>query len=519
MGFTGGVSASPSPRWRTTLAGLAAGALMLAVAEALAALLRLRLGVVDAVAELIRDVSPSGAVEWFVHLVGTWDKPLLSGAVLLGALGVAALAGRWRFGWLLLVALGGLGLLAVLLEVSRSGGGAAGTPGVAAAVPPVVATCAGVAALAVLRESARSATAGTTEAERESGRRLFLVGLGVVGVVAVLGGIGGRVLGGARRSVEQARDALRLRVTGGDVPAGADLDVPGLGPWKVPADEFYRIDTAFAVPTVDPDEWELRIHGMVEREVRISFRDLLDREQVETWTTLCCVSNEVGGGLIGNAWWSGARVADLLAEAGVQDGADAVLQTSADGWTCGTPLEALTDDRDALLAYAMNGEPLPIEHGFPVRMVVPGLYGYVSATKWVVDLEVTRFDAFEAYWTKRGWGERGPIKTQSRIRRPRPFDEVEPGEVVLAGDAWAQHTGIERVEVQVDGGEWVEAELGAVPNVDTWVQWSLRVEVGPGRHVAVVRATDRSGETQTSARAGVLPDGATGWHQVTFGRD
>jgi hypothetical protein len=208
------------------------------------------------------------------------------------------------------------------------------------------------------------------------------------------------------------------------------------------------------------------------------------------------------------------RIADVLAEAGVLPGADAVLQTSEDGWTCGTPLEVLTDDRSSLLALAMNGEPLPLQHGFPVRMVVPGLYGYVSATKWLVDLEVSRFADFTAYWTSRGWAEQGPVKTSSRIDVPRAGATVAAGSVRVGGVAWAQHTGVEAVEYRLDGGPWTAADLGRVPNVDTWVQWSATVDMPDGQHTLAVRATDRNGSTQTGVRSGVLPDGATGWHTV-----
>jgi hypothetical protein len=227
------------------------------------------------------------------------------------------------------------------------------------------------------------------------------------------------------------------------------------------------------------------------------------------------VSNEVGGDLIGNAYWSGVLIRDILAMARPSADADAVLQTSRDGWTCGTPLTALTDDRNAMLAVGMNGKALPIDHGFPVRMVVPGLYGYVSATKWLVDLEVTRFDQFDAYWTERGWSEKGPVKTQSRIDVPRG-GTVPAGTIRVGGSAWAQHTGIDRVEFQLDGGPWKQAELGGVPDLDTWVQWAGSVEVDKGNHTLVVRATDKSGSTQTSVRADVVPDGATGWHSVSF---
>jgi DMSO/TMAO reductase YedYZ molybdopterin-dependent catalytic subunit len=350
-------------------------------------------------------------------------------------------------------------------------------------------------------------------------RRQLLVRTG--GVVLAAGAVAalGRLAGRGREQVERARRLLRLPVASGTTPAGADLGVAGVPPWRTPNERFYRIDTAFSPPSISPKDWSLRVHGLVDRELVLSYADLLDRQLTEAWVTLCCVSNEVGGDLIGNAYWSGVLIRDILAEAGVQPGADAVKQTSDDGWTCGTPLSALTDDRNAMLAIAMNGEPLPLRHGFPVRMVVPGLYGYVSATKWLVDLEVSRFDAFDAYWTERGWGEKGPVKTESRVDVPRNGSSTKAGRLRVGGSAWAQHTGIERVEFQLDGDAWQLAELGRVPSEDTWVQWTGTVDVGPGKHTLAVRATDRSGYTQTPVRAGVLPDGATGWHTVEFETD
>jgi DMSO/TMAO reductase YedYZ molybdopterin-dependent catalytic subunit len=256
-------------------------------------------------------------------------------------------------------------------------------------------------------------------------------------------------------------------VTPGTLPANADLGLPGIATWRTPNRQFYRIDTAFTPPSIAPADWSLRIHGMVDHEIRLSYADLVRRSFTEDWVTLCCVSNEVGGNLISNAWWSGVLIREILAEVGIRPGADAVLQTSQDGWTCGTPLAALTDpNRSAMLAVAMNGEPLPVEHGFPVRMVVPGLYGYVSATKWLVDLEVTQFGAFSAYWTQRGWGEKGPVKTESRIDVPRNGAHTATGKVRVGGSAWAQHTGIEAVEFQIDGGPWQSAVLGGVAGLD-----------------------------------------------------
>jgi DMSO/TMAO reductase YedYZ molybdopterin-dependent catalytic subunit len=355
---------------------------------------------------------------------------------------------------------------------------------------------------------------GSTTDRGGDTRRGFLLKAGVVAAGSLAVAASGRLFGRSRRAVETSRRLLRLPVSRGAAPADAELGLPQLTPWRVSNDDFYRIDTALVLPAIDPTEWRLRIHGMVEREITLTYQDLLDRELTEAWVTLCCVSNPVGGDLIGNAHWSGVRIADLLAEAGVSPDADAVRQTSKDGWNCGTPIEALTDGRNAMLAIAMNGEPLPVDHGFPVRMVVPGLYGFVSATKWVVDLEVSRFEDFSAYWTERGWSETGPVKTQSRIDVPRPGASLSAGQVAVGGIAWAQHTGISRVEVRVDDGPWGQARLAAVPNLDTWRQWAYLWDATPGDHSLSVRATDSGGYTQTGEEQGVVPDGATGWHTI-----
>jgi DMSO/TMAO reductase YedYZ molybdopterin-dependent catalytic subunit len=299
------------------------------------------------------------------------------------------------------------------------------------------------------------------------------------------------------------------------VPRGAALDVPGLTPYLTRNRDFYRVDTALRVPDVPVDRWSLQVHGRVDRTLELSYPDLLRLPLTERRITLTCVSNPVGGDLLGNATWTGVPVSDLLREAGIRPGADAVRSRSADGWTAGTPLAALLDERrGALVAVAMNGEPLPLEHGFPARLVVPGLYGYVSATKWLVDLEVTRFADFEAYWTSRGYAARAPIKTGSRIDVPRPFARLDAGRVVVAGVAWAQDRGIARVEVRVDDGPWQQAELAAEDGVDTWRQWRWEWDAASGRHTLQVRATDATGETQTSRRAPIAPDGATGRHSV-----
>ncbi|PSR62394.1 MULTISPECIES: molybdopterin-dependent oxidoreductase [Nocardia] len=348
-------------------------------------------------------------------------------------------------------------------------------------------------------------------------RRQVMRGIVGVGVLAVAAGIAGRVLGASARSVAGERAAVRLPPPNVPVPPvdpAADLRVPGLASYLTPNSDFYRIDTALTVPQVSKETWSLRIHGMVDREIRLDYADLARRPSVERLVTLTCVSNPVGGDLIGNASWLGYRLDALIAEAGPHPDADMVLSRSADGFTAGSPLAALTDGRDALLAVGMNGEPLPVEHGYPARLVVPGLYGYVSATKWVTELEITRFDRAQAYWTRRGWSERGPIKTGTRIDTPR--GAVRAGKVTIAGVAWAQHRGIDAVEVQIDNGPWQPARLAAEPSVDTWRQWSYDWEASAGTHTVRARAIDGTGTVQTAEVADVIPDGASGYPSRTI---
>ena len=297
-------------------------------------------------------------------------------------------------------------------------------------------------------------------------------------------------------------------------PAGADLRIPGLSTFITPNDSFYRVDTALFVPAVDAAGWSLRIHGMVDREITIDYATLLARPLIERDVTLTCVSNEVGGRYIGNARWIGAPLRPLLEEAGVRSGASQIVSRSTDGFTVGTPTAVAMDGRDSMLAVAMNGEPLPLEHGFPVRMIVPGLYGYVSATKWIVDIELTTFGAFDAYWVRRGWAQRAPIKTESRIDTPRASASLQGGVIPVAGVAWAQHRGVKSVEVSVDGGAWVQADLAAQDTVDTWRQWLYRWDATPGHHSLTVRATDDTGSTQDVVATAPFPSGATGDHMI-----
>jgi DMSO/TMAO reductase YedYZ molybdopterin-dependent catalytic subunit len=347
-------------------------------------------------------------------------------------------------------------------------------------------------------------------------RRQFLVAAGVGVAAAAIGEIGGRQLA-TRKNVSAAQAAVRFpraAVPAPPLPAGANLPVPGISPFVTPNGQFYRIDTALLVPQVDPSNWQLRIHGMVSREVVITFDELLRRPLIEDYVTLCCVSNPVGGPLISNAKFLGASYASLVRSAGPKAGADQLLCTSVDGFTVGTPLQVVLDGRDSLVAVAMNGAALPTAHGFPARLVVPGLYGYVSACKWVVDIEVTTFAAAQAYWIPRGWSQLGPIKTESRIDVPSSGSQVQAGRVNVAGVAWAQHKGIEAVEVRVGGGPWQQATLAAVPDIDTWRQWVWQWDATPGTHLIEARATDKTGYTQTSTVADVAPNGATGYPSI-----
>ena len=348
-------------------------------------------------------------------------------------------------------------------------------------------------------------------------RRRFLLLTGAGAVVAVVAGVGSRLGSAATSSIVAIRAALHLPapVNRVEVPTGADLHLPDLSPLFTPNADFYRVDTALTVPSIDPSGWRLTVDGMVEQRVELSFHDLLAMGLHEHAITLTCVSNQVGGNLIGNARWLGVPVRDILARARPRNGADMVLSRSIDGFTASTPLTALTDPgRDAILAVGMNGEPLPLEHGFPVRMVVPGLYGYVSATKWLTELKVTTFAADQAYWTPRGYSAKAPIKLSSRIDTPRIDRPLSAGPTTIAGVAWAQTVGIQKVEVQIDGGPWREATLAAPINADTWLQWSLDWDATSGSHTLAVRATDRAGRLQEEKRTPIAPNGSTGWQST-----
>ncbi len=499
------------------LCGLLAAMAALATGELVAAFVRPQASPVIAVGGALIDATPRWLKEFAISRFGTGDKAVLIGGILvvlvLLALGTGALALRHRAVGIAGVLL--LGAVGVAAALSRPK--ALGTD----VFPSLFGAAVGsIALIMLLRPLTRAPATDRRDAAIDDGerRRQLLVTALVIGAASLVGGVVGRRLTTRRNAVIASRAAVRLPApvaAAAPLPAGVDLHLSGLTPFATPTKSFYRIDTALVVPQVSTDHWRLRVHGMVDREIELTFEQLLSRGLVERDVTLTCVSNEIGGGYAGNARWLGAPIADLLREAGVKPGADMVLSTSTDGMTIGTPTAALMDGRDALLAVAMNGVPLPPEHGFPVRMVVPGLYGYVSATKWVVDLELTTFARATPYWTQRGWAPKAPVLTASRIDTPQSFAKRDKEKVAVAGVAWAQHVGISKVEVRVDGGPWNAARLADAPSEDTWRQWVWEWPATPGSHTLEVRATDAHGVPQTETRADPYPAGATGWHSVT----
>ncbi|MEV6960336.1 sulfite oxidase [Streptomyces sp. NPDC051207] len=507
------------------LSGLLAGFAALAVAELVAAAVRPQAGPVVAVGGAAIDRTPTAVKDWAIRTFGTADKLILQLGILTvlalfaAVLGVVALRHR-RAGAAGVLVFGVVGAAAATSRPDSTS--------LADALPSVVGAIVAGALLYVLigRLTSPAGSPGTTSPEREEGwdRRRFVIaataaaaassGAGVLG--RSLNASSGREAVASRRNVVLPAPASPARA----VPRGAQARVKGVSPFITPNEDFYRVDTALVVPKVDATTWRLRIHGQgVRRPLTLSFDDLLRRDLVERDITLTCVSNEVGGPYVGNARWIGVRLADLLREAGVRPPsrggpADQLVARSVDGMTIGTPVEEVMDGRDAMLAVGMNGEPLPFTHGFPVRMVVPGLYGYVSACKWIKDIELTTFDAYDTYWVKRDWAREAPVKTQSRIDTPKPFARPGAGTVMVAGVAWAQHRGIDKVEIRVDDGPWRQATLAAEDSRDTWRQWTYAWDARKGGHTLTVRATDRTGRTQTDKRTRTVPDGASGWHSV-----
>ncbi|WP_207225664.1 molybdopterin-dependent oxidoreductase [Blastococcus saxobsidens] len=507
----------PLSRGPAALAGIAAVAVALGVAELTAGLLARAPSLVIAVGDTVVDSVPGWLERWAIATLGTADKPVLLGGIVLvsillgAALGVLA---RRRFvpaaAGIALFA--GLGTAAALADARNALG--------LTLLVGVLGAAAGTGVLYVLavamprRAEPPAPVRGETPLSALDRRRFLAVTAGTT-LLGVLAGVGGYLLSGRER-LDDLRAAIRLPAPArpaGPVPPGAELDVPGLTPLFTPNEDFYRIDTALRVPVVDPGTWRLEVRGMVDEPFTLTYAELMELPQIEADVTLACVSNEVGGDLVGNARWQGVPLKALLDRARVQRGATQLLGRSVDGFTAGFPVLTALDVEEAMVAVAMNGEPLPADHGFPARLVVPGLYGYVSATKWLSAIELTGWDV-DGYWIPRGWAKEGPIKTQARIDVPRAGGTVAPGRRPIAGVAWAPTRGIERVEVRIDDGPWREAELAESLDVDCWRQWYLPWEATAGRHRIAARATDGRGEVQTDQRTPVAPDGASGYPVV-----
>ncbi len=529
-----GTSISPL---RGIVTGVLAGATALSVGELAGALAAPRPGPVTAVSNRVVDKAPVWFVNFGKDIFGLADKPaLLLGTVILSLVAAAALglASRSKPS----TGVAGIGLFGLIGLVSMAVDAQSGI--FAAVLISALAVVTGIGVLLILQGLAGSSAGSGLKPALVTGqsasnqpldiptdpavaRRSFLGFSAVVGAGSVLGGVAANSLR-SRTSANEARDAVEIikpevaEAVEEQVIVAATSDVaatPGITPIVVSGEDYYRIDTALLVPQIDPATWKLTIKGMVDNELTFTYDELLKRATTVEPVTLSCVSNEIGGGLVGNAVWQGVPLTDLLDEAGVQPGATQISSRSVDGWDCGFPTEAAYDGRTALVAVAMNGEPLPINHGFPVRLVVSGLYGYISATKWLSEIELTTTEAFNGYWIPRGWAKHAPVKTQSRIDTPRDFTQIEgTNPVPIAGVAWAPNTGITKVEVQVDDEPWMEATLGESLGINAWRQWLVSWTPTPGEHEVRVRATDGSGTTQTEQRTAVAPDGASGWHTI-----
>ena len=514
---------APAPRWAGPLCGLIAAVVAVCVGLLVAAILDVN-SPLDAVGSEFIDRTPKWlkirAIDWF----GTNDKFALRvgmvATISLLALVTGLLARRWpKVGP---VAIGLFGVFGAYVAIGRP------TQDAKSAVPALVGAIVGAVLIwyliGVIRAADPARTMpGASRVPRSWDRRRFVLATGTAAAGAVAATVFAQRLESRRLAGIQVSNSNELPTRPTDGSLGGDVisaapDIPAEAtlspttPFVTPNDDFYRIDTALSVPRIRLDTWAVEIGGRVDRPLRLTYADLLARPQVERVVTLACVSNEVGGDLIGNAVWQGVLLADLLAEVGIQSDAAQVFTTSVDGWTCGFPIEAALDGRDTMIAIGMNGEQLPLKHGFPARMVVPGLYGYVSATKWLSRIDLTTWDEAVGYWVPRGWARDAPIKTQSRIDVPRRGQSVPAGRIAIAGIAWAQQRGVAKVEVRINDGEWREARLGTDVTIDAWRQWIYEWDAAPGKYTIQVRATDRSGETQTEQVSRPDPDGATGWH-------
>lgn len=503
------------------LCGLLSAGAALGAGELAAAAVRPQSSPVVAVGARLIALAPEKVKEFAIGHFGEYDKSVLLAGIYATLAAIAVVVGllaayrRWA-------GIAGFTLFGTVGAVAAVGGPAD-------AIPSLVSAAVGAGVLVLLIDATHTdqltgstrppygvpphATAPPGRIDR---RRLLLAGTAAL-ALAVGGVLGGRALQAVRFAAERSRALVRLPRPASParpVPGGVQLDVPGISRWRTTTSGFYRVDTALSVPQLPVDAWRLRIHGMVAHPLTLTFDQLVRRPLIERDITLTCVSDQVGGPYVGNARWLGAPLADLLRQAGIHPDANQLISRSVDGMTIGTPTASVLDGRDAMLAVGMNGRPLPVQHGFPVRMVVPGLYGYVSACKWIVDIEATTFAAYDAYWTARGYATHAPVRTESRIDTPRSFATVAAGTVVVAGVAWAQRRGITGVHVQVDGGPWRPAQLATAASADTWRQWLYHWQATRGSHTLRARATDTTGTTQTPRRTDPYPDGASGWHTV-----
>jgi DMSO/TMAO reductase YedYZ molybdopterin-dependent catalytic subunit len=506
-------------RLAAALSGAVAAAVSIAISELVAGLVAGAPSLVVAIGTLVIDLQPAGAKDFVVNLFGTNDKLALNVAVVVAALVVAAglgVAARRQihradlgfgaFGLITLVAAGRQPLvsfpLAVVTAVVAVGGGLAVLRYLLFATGTSPDALAGVSDPAVMPDWDR--------------RRFLLRGATVAGAAVVAGGVG-RYLLERRAGTRPAVSTVLPHPTNAVAPLSPaqSLNVAGITPIVVQNSRFYRIDTALIAPHVDADTWRLTVNGMVEHPVTMSYADLAQLPLVEQYVTIACVSNRVGGDLVGNALWAGVRLRDVLDMSGVRPGATQIVGRSADGWTAGFPTEyAMDRSREPMIALLMNGEPLPIEHGYPARLIVPGLYGYVSATKWLTEIELTTLEAFDGYWIPLGWAKNGPILTQSRIDVPRDGDSLQAGRTTVAGVAWAPDRGVSKVEVSVDDGDWIACAISEPISDATWVQWQVPLTLAAGRHRIAVRATDGDGMVQTAELSEPAPDGARGHHTI-----
>jgi DMSO/TMAO reductase YedYZ molybdopterin-dependent catalytic subunit len=513
--MTSETSAPQSTRARGILSGLVAAGAAVGIGELIAGLLNVA-GPIVAVANRVIQLAPPGAKAFAVQLLGSNDKPALILGTVVALVVFAAVIGaaatrRWWVGPAGIALFGVIGALAGITDFGAS---------VTAALPSLVGAVVGIPVLALLLGQISRLTPGPSATSGGRGaltsRRSFLAAGGVAALAAAGFGWLGRFLQG-RIKVSTGRDMLTLpqasEVLNQPIPPGASVDVEGMTPFITPTGEFYRVDTALEVPRVAVADWRLRVSGMVGRPMALSWQDIAAKPLTDVPITMTCVSNQVGQELVDNARWRGVRLSTLLDEAGVDSSATQIVGRSVDGYTCGFPVKAAYD-RPALLAIGFNDEPLPLPRGYPARLIVPGLYGYVSATKWLQEIQLTTFEDFDQYWVPRGWDAKAPIKLMSRIERPGGFGDVQPGEVMVAGSAWDQDVGIQKVEVRIDDGDWQEAELAEEVNIYTWRQWKFPWQATSGRHDITVRAINKNGEVQTDEKAPPKPNGASGWHSV-----